>query len=355
MTNSEVRATFGDADAVVRWFGLTRHRLLLLATALATSLDAVMRPRTRWWEWLGALLLTGLSVPGPTGRSWGELAVAEIRYWVRRRLSWMSVAIESDVLVITSHDEHRVWTYDFAHRGRLDLAGHDVALALRLARMAESMATAGGDAHLALHVEACDDESVVTVLSTTSPVAAPAEWRRDRDARIPHTLRIGRNAMIERRDYLRTRDHVMRTLRVSDFAPGREASALETLSERVSWLTLSVHATVLPAVRARRVASRAVHQVGSDAHMARAAGFRWSARREWELETLRQREHAVAAGAALCQWALYVVVRASSLELLRRRVSEVTSVARAAGLRLDLGVSRQREWFEFQLPGGPGW
>ena len=347
-------ATFGDSDAAVRWFGLTRHRLLLVFAALALSTDALTRRGPRWGQWLVILVILALAAPGAAGRSWGELAVTEARFWIRRRLTWVSLRVDADALVITTRGEHRAWTYDFAHRGRLDLSGHDVTLARRLSRMAESMATVGGDAHVALHVDARDD-SVATVLSTTSPVVAPSEWRRDPFAGMPSALRLGRNALIERREYLRTRDHVVRTLRVSALSSGREASALEVLSERASWLTLSVHATVLPVMRARRLTSRAVHQVGSDAHLTRAAGFRWSARREWEMERLRQRESAVAAGAALCRWAIYIVVRASTIEQLRGRVDEVVSVARAAGLRLDLGVSRQREWFEFQLPGGPGW
>ncbi len=345
----------GDADAAVRWYGLARHRLLLAAASLGALVDAAARAGTRWWEWLGALLLAGLAAPGPDDRSWGELVVTELRFLLRRRLSWVTVAIESDALVLASRGAHRVWTFDFSHRGRLDLAGHDLGLARRLSQMVEAMATTGVDAHVALHVEARGDATVATVLSTTSPVAAPPEWRRDPDAGIPRTLRTGHNVLLERRGYLRTHDHVLRTLRVNSFASGREASALATLSEGVSWLTLSVHASVVPATRARRMTSRAVHRVDSDAHQSRGAGFRWSARREWELAVLRQREQSVAAGAALCQWALYIVVRASSLGQLRGRVSDVVALSRAAGLRLDQGAARQREWFEFQLPGGPGW
>lgn len=355
MTNSDARATLGDADALVRWFGLSRHRLVLLVAAMATSFDALTRPGARWWEWLGALLLGSLAAPGTGGRTCGEMTVTELRFWTRRRLSWMSVAVEPDAIVFASHGQRRVATYDFLHRGRLDLAGHDLSLAIRLSHLAESMAAAGGDGHLALHVEARGDDAVTVVLSTTSSVVPPPEWRHDRDVGVPRALRVGRTAMIERRRYVRTHDYLLHTSRVSGFAPGREASALETLSDRVAWLTISVHASVLPARRARRVTSRAVHQVGSDAHVTRSAGFRWSARREWELDTLRRREHAVAAGAALCRWALYIVVHATSLEELRRRVDEVIAVARAAGMRLDPGWSHQREWFEFQLPGGPGW
>jgi hypothetical protein len=348
-------ATLAEADAIVRWFGLERHRLLLLTLAVGLGADALVRPGTRWWEGLAALVAVILTVPGAVGRSWGELAVMETRYRLRRRLWWISVVVDSETLTLNVRGDCRVWTYDFFHRGRLDLASRDVGLATRLVHMVDTLAAAGDDAHVSLHVDAGDDGSVRTVLSTTVASIAPPEWRRDPRVGVPRTLVLGRNPLIERRHYVRTSDHVVRTLRVIRFAPGRETAALAALSERVSWLTLSVHASVVPAPRARRLTARAVHRVGSDAHATQAAGFRWSARREWELDVLRQREQVVAAGAALCQWALYVVVRASSLPQLRRRVAEVTVVARTAGVRLDPGSARQREWYAFQLPGGPGW
>jgi len=192
-------------------------------------------------------------------------------------------------------------------------------------------------------------------LSVTRPVAPPAEWRRSPRSGVARGLSIGRTPVVERRDHVRTARGVARTLRVASFAPGRDAQALAALSEKLSWLTLSLHASVLPASRARRMTSRAVHRMGSDAQLARSAGFRWSARREFEFDALRQREQVVAGGAALCRWALYVVVHATSLAQLRSRVDQAQEIARTAGLRLDAGVSMQAAWFTFQLPGGPGW
>jgi hypothetical protein len=161
--------------------------------------------------------------------------------------------------------------------------------------------------------------------------------------------------MIERRHYVRTPGCVVRTLRVTNFAPGRASAALETLGEYGSGLSLSLHAGIVPLARARRLTSRAVHRVGTDAEFARSAGFRWSARDQKGLDALRDREESVARGAALCQWALYVVVSAPTVSELCRRVHDTREVARAAGLGLDPGVGVQGEWFIFQLPGGPGW
>ena len=354
MTNSDNGATFADSDAEVRWYGLARHRLVLGLGALGVSLLALVT-HGRWWEWCAAPALVLLTVPGTAGRSCYEMAATEVRFWMRRRLTWSVVTPTPEGLVLTSRHECRVEVYELVHRGRLDLSGHDAGLAARLAQLVEAIAEGGVGAHVALHVESREGAPPATTLSTTSPIAAAPEWRRVAGGGVPRTLRVGRNALLERRDHLRTRDGVLRTLRVSRFAPGRETAGLAVLGERTGWLTLSVHAAVVPTARARRLTARAVHRVGSDAQMSRSAGFRWSARREWELDALRQREQAVAAGAALCQWALYLVVRAPTLEELRARVHDVVALSRAAGLRLDMGGAQQHEYFEFQLPGGPGW
>jgi hypothetical protein len=239
----------------------------------------------------------------------------------------------------------------------LDLCGRDVVLATRLARMVESFAGGGDRAHVALHVDTGERSGVParTALSVSVAAPVPGEWRRHNAAGVPRSLSIGRTAMIERRHYVRTPRSVVRTLRVEDFAAGRAGVALETLGEYGSGLALSLHAGVVPLARARRLTSRAVHRVGTDAEFARGAGFRWSARDQKGLDALRDREEAVAQGAALCQWALYVVVSADTVSELRRRVHETREMARAAGLRLDPGVGVQGEWFIFQLPGGPGW
>ena len=95
--------------------------------------------------------------------------------------------------------------------------------------------------------------------------------------------------------------------------------------------------------------------MGADAEFSRGAGFRWTASDQTHLDALRNREEAVAQGAALCQWGLYVLVRAPNLSELRRRVSETLEMARARGVMLDRGTGVQGDWYVFQLPGGPGW
>ena len=349
--------TLGESDARPRWWGVTRHRLVLVVAALVLGADALLRPGSRWWEWLFVGVAGGAASPGPASTSWAQWCVLEVRLLLRRRVRWISLESEDDTLRVDVRGSQRVWCYEFTHRGRLDLSGHDLILASRLARMVESFAAGADHVHVALHVDTGERSGVGARTSMSVSVGAPvpSEWRRHSGAGVPRSLSIGRSAVLERRHYVRTPQCVLRTLRVSDYAAGRAGVALESLGEYGSGLTLSLHASVVPSARARRLTARAVHRVGTDAEFARGAGFRWSARDQKGLNALREREELVAHGAALCQWALYVVVSADTVSELRRRVHQTRDVARAAGVGLDLGVGVQGEWFTWQLPGGPGW
>lgn len=345
----------GDADAQLRWFGVVPHRVVLSMFSVATGCEALLHPAGHGWVWAITGVTAGAALPAPASRSWAQTVGIEIRYWTRRRVRWVDLSPDGDALRVAVRGVRRVWCYEMLHCGRLDLSGRDVTLAHRLGRMIEILAAAGERAHVTLSVESSPDAIPRTVLSLDVEAPPPPEWRRDPRAGVPGVLGAGRVALIERRDYVRTPHCVVRVLRVVRFSADRETTALETLGDLAEWLTLSLHVTVIPASRARRLAERAVHRRGSDANVTRGAGFRWSARHEQELEALRQRERAVAAGAALCQWALYLVVCAPTLEELRRRVVATRERARGAGLIVELGAGVQGEWLDYHLPGGPGW
>lgn len=357
LMNSPRRSALGESDAWPRWWGLARHRMVLVALAPVLGADALLRPGSRWWEWLAFAVTIAGAAPGPGSSSWGQWSAIHLRFLVRRRVRWISLESDGDALVVGARGSQRVWCYEFAHRGRLDLSQRDVVLASRLARMVESFAAGGEHTHVALHVDTGKESGAEarTTLSVNVAAPTPSEWRVRSNVGIPRSLSIGRTAVLERRHYVRTPQCVLRTLRVSDFAAGRAQVALEVLGEYGSGVALSLHAGVVPISRARRLTARAVHRVGTDAEFARGAGFRWSARDQKGLDALREREDSVAQGAALCQWALYVVVSAESVRELGARVRETCDVARAAGMRLDLGVGVQGQWFTWQLPGGPGW
>lgn len=339
----------------MRWFGVAPHRIVLSILSVAMVCDAMLRPVGHGWAWAGAVGAAGAALPASSSRSWAQTVAVFVRYGSRRRVSWVVLEPVGDILHLGVRGSRQVWCYEMFHCGRLDLSGRDLTLAHRLGAMIESLAASGDRVHLSLTVDAPRDAVPRTVLSMDVGTPPPSEWRLDPRAGVPRGLHEGRVALLERRGYVRTPHCVLRVLRVTRFSADREITALESLSELVAWLTISLHVAVIPATRARRLSERAVHRLRSDAHVTRGAGFRWSARHEQDLEALRQRESAVAAGAALCQWALYLVVRAPTLDLLRQRVDHTVQRAKAGGLAVDLGVGVQGEWFVFHLPGGPGW
>jgi hypothetical protein len=95
--------------------------------------------------------------------------------------------------------------------------------------------------------------------------------------------------------------------------------------------------------------------VGSDAATSQSAGFRRTAQSTRTLERLRQRESLVVEGAALLRIAVFVVIRAASLQQLHRDVQSVARCAVESGLRCEPGFGRQAAWYCAQLPGAPGW
>ena len=350
---NDAPVSFAESDAPVRWLGLARHRLVTLGAVLALVADAVLRPGATRAEFVLAAALV-LALPGTSTTSWGELAVRHLRYLLRRRVHWVTVSVVERRLQLRAGVTRHVSCYDFDHRGRLDLSGDDLAVARRLAAMADAVALSGEGAHVSVHVEP-GPRGPVTTLCTTAASAPPPQWRPHVTGAGAGSLAVGRRALLERRTYLRQDQGLCRVARVEGFAPGRETAAIESLSGAGDWISMSLHADVFAATRSRRLSARAVHRAGADGSVLRAAGFRASARRDVEFDELRRREQSVARGAALCRWALYVVVHAASLASLEQRSHELDARARAAGLRLDGGVGRQWDWYRYQLPGGLGW
>jgi len=345
------------ADARPRVWGLRRHQVCLAALAGTLLVDGALRAGAGWWEWVLGVALVLAALPGSSSRSWGEWGLDEVRYRVRRHLRWCSVVSDPAGLSIEARGIQRVWCYRVTHVGRWDLSGSDEAFARQLARVVESFAAAPAGGHVSVHVagDAPGRAPTHTTVCASEPLPASVGWRPISAAvDAPVSIR-GRVAVLERRDYLRTPTHVVRVIRATAFAPGSERRAIEAMSGTLTWARLSLHARVIGESRARRLTARAVHRHGVDAQVARRAGFRWSASREREMSVLQHRERAVAAGAALCCFALYIEVTAQSLEQLRQRVAHVVRVTRAAGLRLDLGAARQGDWFVYQLPGGGAW
>lgn len=357
MRNSAVISTLGDSDAWPRWWGVVRHRLVLTLGTVILGADWLVRPASLWCEPVLAIVGALAALPVPSATSAGSWGLIQLRFLARRRGRWISLEPGEDTLRVDVRGAQRVWCYEFIHRGRLDLSGRDIELATRLSHLAQALAQNAQNAHLCVHVDTSEarDSGARVSLSVNRASHVPSEWRPRSDAAVPSSATTGRMPFLERRGYVRTSRGVVQTLRVKSFTPGRASDVLVALGATGTSREISLHANILSLAKARRVSARAVHRVGADAQFSRGAGFRWSASDQKGLDALRVREEAVAQGAALCQWALYVVVRATNVSELRRRVSETLEVARARGVVLDRGIGVQGDWYIFQLPGGQGW
>ena len=162
--------------------------------------------------------------------------------------------------------------------------------------------------------------------------------------------------LLERFSYLRAPEQLLRVYRVRDFnSVPSERGLLDQVLKSSTPLDLALHVDIVSGARAQRLSARAVHQVSSDDTTARAVGFRRTARSLRNYDRLAQRETLVASGRALLRVAVYLMVRASSLDELQQRGDALWRQAHDAGLRLERGFGRQARWYRAQLPGGPGW
>ena len=118
---------------------------------------------------------------------------------------------------------------------------------------------------------------------------------------------------------------------------------------------LSVQVRVESAQRAAAVVGRQAHRWRANLALASLAGFRQRATFEATSSRLDERERHVAAGRALAEVALFVVVRAANRSELEERVGELLVDARRSGVRLERGDGRHALWFCAQLPGAPSW
>ena len=201
-------------------------------------------------------------------------------------------------------------------------------------------------------------DETFTAVALPSTMEAPPGWvgGAGHVARIVGIAPGTREWTLERWRYLRRRDGVVRIFRIRDFTGASAQDAvLERIQQAGSHCSLALHLDVLGSSRARRTAERAVHRQRSDVSSVGAAGFRRTASSDQATERLRVREVEVASGHGLLKVAVYVVVRAETLDGLSAPVAELRRLALESGVRLDHGFGRQAQWYRYQLPGGMGW
>lgn len=348
----------GESDASVRWIGLRRHQAVLAIAGVTLLGSWVMSPRSPVVELVvGVALLIG-SVPAYDAMTLGEVLVVVTRHQIRTR--WVQIsAIEIDGDVQLSAGVGVAFRgYELSHRGRLDLSGRDVINAESLAALADAVSAAKSGQHFCEHVMR-DLDRASTLLCLPVEVPAPDGWVAENElARRAIGLSDGAASvcLLERRTYLRGSDQLIRVFRIRDFSsvpPTR--GLLEQVLRAPEPFDVAIHVDVVGSARAHRVAQRAVHRVGSDEAASRAAGFRRTARSLRNYERLVEREVLVAGGRSLLRIAVFVVVRAATLDELRRRSDAVWRHVHDAGVSLEHGWGLQARWYRAQLPGGAGW
>ncbi|MFZ1062412.1 MAG: hypothetical protein WAN30_02960 [Acidimicrobiales bacterium] len=348
----------GDADAESRWVGIRRHQAALCILGIGLTGDWVIESHAQSFELVLGLGLFVMALPASEGLTVGEFLGVASLFGSRSR--WLVVHAEANgrSLSLRARGVVHVIGFELVHRGRLDLAGSDFELAQRFADLTKSLATGGEVDHVSIHVRS-DLGSARTLLALHASDLSPEGWHENADL-LRSFLDLGANSnssgLLERWGYLRRRHEVLRVYRLRDFS-GVDGSraVLEKIQQSRCHPEVALHVDVLTNERAQRVASRAVHRMGSDHAASSAIGFRRSARSKRSLLRLSQREEFVASGEALLRLAVFLTVRASSLVELRARSRELQKSCKESGLRVERGGGRQLAWYCFQLPGGPGW
>jgi hypothetical protein len=347
----------GRSDARDTWFTLVRHQVLLVIVGSIACGDWLVRAGSASGELMLGMILMVSALRVVRGLTLAELAQLSVLYLVRSPWQRVTSSRSGDLIEIEAGGTASFQGYELIHRGRLDLSGADFTNAQRLSELMNGLAVGAPLSHVSLHVRA---RGVIARTFLTLPRdASVCEGWSPSAHLIEHVLDDGAGnskLIFERWSYLRSSDGLRRIVRIDDFRGAtQERALLERLQETSLDLDLALHVEVVGSSRAQRLSARAVHRVGSDAQVARAAGFRRSAQAAMAAERLGQREELVATGQALLRCAVYLTLHCASLAELRDSSSELSRRAVASGLRLDTGVGRQWRWFCFALPGGPGW
>lgn len=348
----------GESDANVRWIGIRRHQAVLIIGGIGLAGSWVMSVSAPLIEFVAGVALLIAAAPAFDALTIGEIVVVFVRYCARTR--WVVVSVielGGDVQLWASGDV-AFRGYELVHRGRLDLSGRDITNAEALAQLADAASATKSGQHFSEHVIR-DGDVAVTLLSLPVDVPAPDGWVRNNEL-ARRAIGLGDEgesiSLLERTTYLRSTAHLTRVYRVRDFSSVPSTRGLlEQVLRSVEPLGVAMHVDVVGSAKAHRVAQRAVHRVGSDDATSRAAGFRRTARSLRNYERLAQREALVASGRSLIRIAVFVVIRASTLDDLQRRSAAVWRHAHDAGVRLERGWGLQAQWYRAQLPGGVLW
>lgn len=348
----------GESDADHRLIGVRRHQAALIVMGIGLLSEWLFNPSAPTSELIVALAIVTCAVPTYDALTVGEQLVVVLRYVARSHWSAISALELGDDIALWAHGDVAFRGYELVHRGRLDLSGRDVTNAEALQALADAAGATRTGQHFSEHVVRRDDFAS-TLLVLPVDVPAPDGWLKGGDL-VRRVIGFDDGAtslrLLERFSYLRAPEQLVRVYRVRDFnSVPSTRGLLDQVLKSSTPLDLALHVDVVSGARAQRLSSRAVHRVGSDDATSRAVGFRRTARAMRNYERLAQREALVASGRALVRVAVFLSVRAPSLDVLQRRGDALWRLAHDAGLRLERGGGLQARWYRTQLPGGPSW
>lgn len=344
----------GPSDAQSRWIGVGRHQAVLTMAGIVLCADWLTGHHRPVLELIIGLVVLVCSVRFSTTGTVGELLLTYLRFLVRPGWSELSITRTTEGTVVNADFNSPVAGYQLQHSGRLDLTGEDLDVAASVRELCTALSLASPGAHVSQHVFPTDTGHT-TLLCTGLEQPPRGSWIRTDDA-IDELLRVAPQVpvpLLERWSYVRAGEDAVRVARVHDFsaAPSGEA-VLQSLQRRCPLVIVALHIDIIGAEKAKKLSARAVHQSSSDASVSQSAGFRRTARSDYALQRLRQREREIAAGESLLKVGLYVVLRARNTSELDQLTSEVREHAGASGLVLDWGTGLQRQWFYQSAPHG---
>lgn len=348
----------GESDASFRWIGVRRHQAALVVVGVGLVSEWLLSAQAPTTEVVAGLALMTCAVPAYDGLTVGEQFVIALRYFFRSHWSAVTALEFGDDVALWANGEVAFRGYELVHRGRLDLSGRDVMIAEALVALADAASAARAGQHFSEHVYRQGDQ-VSTLLALPIDVPVPEGWlKKNNLARRVIGLNDDTTSLrlLERFSYLRAPEQLLRVYRVRDFSSVPSTRGLlEQVLRSSAPLDLALHVDVVGGAKAHRLSARAVHRMGSDDATSRAVGFRRTARSTRNFERLAQREALVASGRSLVRVAVFLLVRASSLDELQQRGTQVWRHAHDAGVRLEHGWGLQAQWYRAQLPGGPSW
>ena len=289
-------------------------------------------------------LALGLATLRWRGEWMGDLLVRAVRYYSRSRFSSVEHAIVDGSVQLTCRGRRTASLWRSGHHGRLDLRGDEQTEWRKVLQRVEESTKRGESTHFSFHVHGYD-----TWLATTS-LTLPAPWE---NASAQFCVNAPR-WIYESWNDVQSDVAYFRVFEVRDFRHGRD-NVIDSLSDsRERW---SLHAHF--SAESHRDAIRRSRR---DRHAADAA-MAWRGLRGVvspvtlaDLRVTRQHhESAVAHGAALIDFQMSIVVRASSLSELNEFTSALRDVATRTGIMLRLATGEQGPALAASWPGLSSW